>query len=111
MSLFINTNNGPIYSDCNVTIINGETTPAEPNHAQTPSADKLQPEAQDVLETPREGKYSEVRKYIEERKRFDEEFKTFCQERSLRELCKRLTNEFGWFVDENSLQKNLNRNR
>ena len=25
MSLFINTNNGPIYSGCNVTVINGQT--------------------------------------------------------------------------------------
>jgi hypothetical protein len=66
---------------------------------------------QDVLETPREGKYTEVRRYIEERKRFDEEFKTFCVNHSLRDLCTRLTNEFGWFVDENSLQRNINRNR
>lgn len=68
-------------------------------------------EAEQVLGIPHEGKYTEVRRYIEERKRFDEEFKTFCQERSLRELCKRLTNEFGWFVDEHSLGANLNRNR
>ena len=65
----------------------------------------------DILPIPHEGKYSEVRRYIEERKRFDEEFKSFCNNRSLRDLCGRLTEEFGWFVDENSLQKNLNRNR
>jgi hypothetical protein len=64
-----------------------------------------------VLPTPQEGKYTEVRKYIEERKRFDEEFKTFCTNHSLRDLCSRLTRDFGWFVDENSLQRNINRNR
>lgn len=80
----------------------GEKAPRPPKEGE---------KAEQVLSIPHEGKYTEVRRYIEERKRFDEEFKTFCQERSLRELCKRLTNEFGWFVDENSLQKNLNRNR
>ena len=65
----------------------------------------------DILPIPHEGKYSEVRRYIEERKRFDEEFKTFCLNHSLRDLCTRLTNEFGWFVDEHSLGANLNRNR
>ena len=64
-----------------------------------------------VLPIPRERKYSEVRRYIEERKRFDEEFKNFCINRSLRDLCNRLTKEFGWFVDEHSLGANLNRNR
>ena len=62
-----------------------------------------------VLDIPHEGKYTEVRRYIEERKRFDAEFKRYCAEHSLRDLCNRLTNEFGWFVDENSLQRNLNR--
>lgn len=64
-----------------------------------------------VLDTPQEGKYTQVRIYIEERKRFDEEFKKFCAEHSLRDLCNRLTREFGWFVDEHSLGANLNRNR
>ena len=30
MSLFINNNSGPIYSDCNVTIYNGQTTMRQP---------------------------------------------------------------------------------
>ena len=80
----------------------------EPLEQETSSPGKT---AQDILPTPREGNYTEVRKYIEERKRFDEEFKTFCVNHSLRDLCARLTNEFGWFVDENSLQRNINRNR
>lgn len=115
MSLFINNHNGPIYNDCVVTIneltnegMNGDATlqdtgaPVAPNDARS---------AKDILPIPHEGKYSEVRRYIEERKRFDEEFKTYMENNSLRDLCTRLTNEFGWFVDENSLQKNLNRNR
>ena len=87
------------------------------DHVYTGNPDKEQThEVEDVdfesvLDIPREGKYTEVRRYIEERKRFDAEFKNYCAEHSLRDLCHRLTNEFGWFVDENSLQKNLNRNR
>ncbi len=83
---------------------------AQPNDTPKPSNEA--PVAPcDILPIPHEGKYTEVRRYIEERKRFDEEFKSFCNNRSLRDLCGRLTEEFGWFVDENSLQKNLNRNR
>lgn len=59
---------------------------------------------------PTKGKYTEVRKYIEERKRFDEEFLNFCKNNSLRALCDRLSKEFGWFVDEKSLGRNINRN-
>ena len=86
---------------------------AEHVHTNTPSAPTPH-EVEDVafesvLDIPREGKYTEVRRYIEERKRFDTEFKSYCAEHSLRDLCHRLTNEFGWFVDENSLQRNLNR--
>ena len=76
---------------------------------QTGSAEPATPK--DILPIPAEGKYTEVRNYIKERCRFDEEFKKFFKERSLRELCDRLTKEFGWFVDEHSLGANLNRHR
>ena len=33
MSLYINTNNGPVYSECNVTIINGESIKAYPQNS------------------------------------------------------------------------------
>ena len=33
MSLYINTNNGPVYSECNVTIVNGESTKAYPQNS------------------------------------------------------------------------------
>ena len=65
----------------------------------------------DILEIPREGKYTEVRRYIKERILFDEEFKRFYEDSTRVELCARLTKEFGWFVDPNSLGKNLNRKR
>ena len=58
---------------------------------------------------PQERKYSQVREYIKERKKYDPEFKQFCDTHSLRDLCTKLTREFGWFVDENSLSQNLNR--
>ena len=62
-----------------------------------------------VLAIPNEGKYSEVRRYIEERVRFDEEFKRLYNDKPLTEFCSTLTKIFGWFVDENSLRRNLNR--
>lgn len=58
---------------------------------------------------PEERKYSQVREYIAERKKYDPEFKQFCETHSLRDLCTKLTREFGWFVDDNSLSQNLNR--
>ena len=63
-------------------------------------------EAASILGIPHEGKYSEVRRYIEERKCFDAEFKRYCMEHTLRDLCHRLTNEFGWFVDRKSTRLN-----
>ena len=30
MSLFINNNSGPIYNDCNITVLNGQTTMQQP---------------------------------------------------------------------------------
>lgn len=58
---------------------------------------------------PQERKYTQVREYIVERKKYDPEFKQFCETHSLRALCSKLTQEFGWYVDENSLGQNLNR--
>ena len=86
--------------------------PGQPNDTAKPSNDENGARsANDILGIPHEGKYTEVRRYIEERKRFDEEFKTYCNNQTLRDLCNRLTKEFGWFVDEHSLGANLNRNR
>ena len=65
----------------------------------------------DIWGIPQKGKYNQVRKYIEDRKQGDPEFKEYCMRHSLREICSYLTDEFGWFVDEHSLGANLNRNR
>ncbi len=59
---------------------------------------------------PREGDYNGVRMYIEERKKYDEQFKDFCLHHNRKELCTFLTKEFGWFVDDKSLGRNIQRN-
>lgn len=67
-------------------------------------------EAPYIPPVPREGDYNGVRLYIEERKRYDEQFKDFCSHHNRKELCTFLTKEFGWFVDDKSLGKNISRN-
>lgn len=64
-----------------------------------------------IPDTPRSGKYSEVRRYIQERRRYDAEFDSYYREHSLRDLCLRLSDEFGWPVYAKSLGQNINRNR
>lgn len=59
---------------------------------------------------PREGDYNGVRLYIEERKKYDESFKDYCSHHNRKELCLLLTKEFGWFVDDKSLGRNIQRN-
>ena len=68
-------------------------------------------EAEPILPIPQKNKYTQVRKYIKERSRFDEEFKEFVENHSRVDLCKRLTDEFGWDVDEHHLGVNMNRHR
>ena len=68
-------------------------------------------DANDILGIPHKGKYTEVRHYIEERKRFDEEFRAYVENHTRVALCKRLTEEFGWTVDQYALGRNINRNR
>lgn len=75
------------------------------------TAKKSAAEYEDILSIPNKGKYTEVRKYIEERCKFDEEFKEFVAKHTRVELCMRLTEEFGWDVDEHALGVNMNRNR
>ena len=59
---------------------------------------------------PREGDYNGVRLYIEERKKYDEQFNDYCLRHNRKELCSFLTKEFGWFVDDKSLGRNIQRN-
>ena len=58
---------------------------------------------------PEEGDYNAVREYIDQRKQKDSIFKTYCATHSRRELCDRLTDEFGWVVDVKSLGRNIQR--
>lgn len=108
MSAYINNFYGTYIEHVDSYVATPTHTPQQPESVDQPPTQQT---SQDILPTPQEGKYTEVRKYIEDRKRFDEEFKTFCTDHSLRDLCTRLTRDFGWFVDENSLQRNINRNR
>lgn len=68
-------------------------------------------EKEEILEVPEKGKYGQVRRYIKERCRFDDEFRQYVSSHSRVALCIRLTDEFGWDVDEHSLGVNMNRNR
>ncbi len=67
--------------------------------------------AEQILGIPHEGKYTEVRQYIEERCRFDEEFKQFVANNTRVALCQRLSKEFRWTVDHYALGRNINRKR
>lgn len=59
---------------------------------------------------PRKGDYNGVRLYIEERKQYDVKFKDYCLHHNRKDLCLFLTKEFGWFVDDKSLGRNIQRN-
>ena len=89
-----------------------ETEEIEQVQPEQPPTDQLKPKNhEDILPIPPEGKYGKVREYIQERCRFDKDFKAFIETHSRVELCERLTKEFGWLVDDNSLGRNINRNR
>ena len=70
-----------------------------------------QPSAESILGIPAERDYKAVRIYIEERSRFDSDFKTFCEANSRVAICQRLSKEFGWTVDPYGLGRNINRKR
>ena len=77
----------------------------------TEETDEAELTAEHILGTPREGRYTEVRQYIDERSRFDEEFKQFVANNTRVALCRRLSKEFGWVVDHYALGRNINRKR
>ena len=56
-------------------------------------------------------RYSAVREYIKERSRYDHEFKNYVELVTRTELCQQLSAMFGWVVNENSLGKNMRRER
>ena len=85
-----------------------EITPVE----ETAPANETAPKKEQAYTppVPREGDYNGVRLYIEERKKYDEQFKDYCLRHNRKELCSFLTKEFGWFVDDKSLGRNIQRN-
>ena len=61
------------------------------------------------LTYPEQDDYNAVREYVENRKQRDPIFKKYCATHTRKELCLRLSDEFGWVVDSNSYGKNLQR--
>ena len=59
----------------------------------------------------KEDGYNAVREYIEQRKEIDPVFKKYCLSHSRKQICARLSEEFGWDVDEHSLGVNEGRNK
>ena len=53
--------------------------------------------------------YKDVYEYIRSRKHFDPDFKKMCNEKSTAFVCQKLTNTFGWDVNDNSLRQYLGR--
>lgn len=58
---------------------------------------------------PHKNNYNDVRQYIIERKKYDPDFKYFCDSHNRKQLSNYLSKEFGWIVDDNSLGKSINR--
>lgn len=113
--------NAPVYQGCTFTTHNttnnfygappsSSASPDSPPGSSSPDPDD-RPEKtwRDILGIPKPNKYSEVRRHILERLKFDEEFREFYADATRVELCQRLSEEFGWFLDPNSLGKNMNR--
>ena len=53
--------------------------------------------------------YRDVYEYIRIRKRCDPDFRKICNEESTASVCRRLTELFGWDVEDNSLRQYLGR--
>lgn len=56
---------------------------------------------------PPEHNYVEVKKYILERCRYDQEFKKYFKAHKRTDFCDQLTLLFGWYVDPNALGKRM----
>lgn len=61
------------------------------------------------LNYPAEGDYNGVREYVNDRKARDPIFKEYCKNHTRKELCTRLTDEFGWEVDPKCYGVNISR--
>lgn len=61
------------------------------------------------LSYPEENNYNDVREYVDSRKAQDPVFKEYCKRHTRAELCARLTDEFGWYVNPKSYGANVKR--
>lgn len=102
-------NNCTVYN-APVTINNNYYPSVKEEPEEVQEADSKKEHATYTPPIPREGDYNGVRLYIDERKKYDTEFKDFCNSHNRKELCDYLTKQFGWFVDNNSLCQNIRRN-
>jgi len=67
--------------------------------------------ASSTLHRPKEGDYNGVREYIDARKEQDPIFKQYCKHHTRKQICERLSDEFGWTVDAHNLGVNIGRNQ
>lgn len=102
--------NNDIHDNHNCPIYAVPTT-QEPSSFASDSKSDNEPSAESILGIPAERDYKAVRIYIEERSRFDPDFKTFCDANTRVAICERLSKEFGWTVDPYGLGRNINRKR
>ena len=61
------------------------------------------------LTYPDENDYNGVREYVDSRRERDPIFKQYCGKHTRKELCERLTDEFGWVVDPKCYGVNISR--
>ena len=107
INFYENNNSNAKKEQANVEDITPVEMPPKKEQAPYEAAKKEQAYTPPV---PREGDYNGVRLYIEERKKYDEQFNDYCLRHNRKELCSFLTKEFGWFVDDKSPGKNISRN-
>lgn len=107
MSLVINNNYGIIHHIENSQVQIGPRGEIL-QQCQEPKAEP-QEAATYTPPVPKENNYNEVRQYIIERKKYDPDFKYFCDTHNRKQLSNYLSKEFGWIVDDNSLGKSINR--
>ena len=58
---------------------------------------------------PEENNYNGVREYVERRKANDKVFREYCKTHTRKQLCERLTDIFGWFVNDKYYGRNVQR--
>lgn len=64
-------------------------------------------EPEDITKTfPQENDYNAVREYVERRKASDKIFRDYCLTHTRKQLCERLTDEFGWVVNPKNYGRN-----